>query len=181
MRSCILGWFVGRRGRLRCGVLSSCRGRSQLGVLLPFSACLVSGHGRFAFGAGGFVAVLVAAVSGDRSAGGFCSGDESSLLADLSAFLFVGAAPDAVFLGGGDGVVEALGADRAALADGFGFFGAVWAGRWEEQVGVRAEAGGVVAPGGQVVGVEGGGHRRWPSTCSGGSSSIGPTLSRASW
>src|SRR5688572_18822483 len=121
MRPCILGWFAGRRGRLRWGVLSSCRGRSPLGVLLPFSACLVSGHGGFAFGAGGLVAVLVVAVSGDRSAGGFCSDDEPSLLADLLAFLFVGAAPDAVVLDGGDGVVEALGADRAALADGFGF------------------------------------------------------------
>src|SRR5690606_33745083 len=117
-------------------------------------ARLVSSHRGFAFGAGGFVAVLVAAVSGDRSAGGFWFDDEPSLLADFSAFLFVGAAPDAVFLGGGDGVIEALDADRAALADGFGFFGAVPAGRWEEQVGVHAEAGGVVAPGGVVFGGE---------------------------
>src|SRR5690606_27191945 len=92
--------------------------------------------------------------SGDRAAGGFCSDDEPSLLADFSAFPFVGAAPDAVFLGGGDGVVEALGADRAALADGFGFFGAVPAGRWEEQVGVRTEAGCVVPPRGVVLGGE---------------------------
>src|SRR5690606_17685798 len=57
---------------------------------------------------------------------------------------------------------------RAAAADLLGFFGAVPAGRREEQVGVHAEAGGVVAPGGQLVGVEGGSHRRWPSGWSAG-------------
>src|SRR5690606_14169965 len=141
---------------------------------------------------GGLVAVLVVAVSGDRSAGGFCPDDEPSLLADLSAFLFVGAAPDAVFMDGGDGVVEALDADRAALADGFGFSGAVPAGRWEDQVVVHAEAGCVVPPRGVVFGGEHvvvrerGRPAHDPTSTfgwgfSGGPRTSGPTRSRASW
>src|SRR5690606_19525207 len=126
-RACWRRWWRGSRIVLRRfrgrGGRNACTGRTSLSLGCRSLLCLPSGA---SFPSPHAVAVLrsgfccrflrawyraMAALhsvqvgslrfgGGDirRSAGGFCSDDEPSLLADFSAFPLVGAAPDAVFL-----------------------------------------------------------------------------------
>src|SRR5579864_2740460 len=86
---------------------------------------------------------------GPGSGGGPAAG--APLAAQRPALVFGGATPDPVFLVGGDGEVQALGADRAAGADGLGC-GDLADGRTgdadrEEQVRIDGVTGGAGAPG----------------------------------
>src|SRR5690554_1734627 len=76
-----------------------------------------------------------------------------SSLDDVPSFVVVESAPDAVNGSGFEGVFEAFLADGAAAADLFGF-GGFGSAVGEENVAVDTQAGGVVAPGGVVVGGE---------------------------